>query len=224
MIDRIIRKIHFLSLKSGIRTFAEFKKSKSLNNLEASIEKNKIILLPYYTDYVKNVSSANMASSLELAAFMLTICQLNKYNKLLDMGSGISSFVFRLYAKSNPGVVVYSVDDDSAWLEKTREFLRSYQLDTQHTYSLDNFLALGEKDFDCVLHDLNFVEVRINYIESIMPLLNDSGVVIFDDVHKQDYLFALLKKLKQIGSKVYSVKPVTYDCYGRYSLASEIKQ
>ena len=217
---RIINKIKFLLLQSGIVTFDQFKKIKPFDQLNSKmIEQNKEMLRPYYEQYVKEVSHADMATSLELAAFMYSICKLNHYTKLLDMGSGLSSFVFRLYAKENPGVTVFSVDDDAVWLEKTKDFLRQHQLATDNIFTLDQFLKSGEEEFDCILHDLNFVEVRINYVELIMKIAKQNGIVIFDDVHKPDYLFALLAKLKGIKARVYNVKPVTLDNYKRFALA-----
>ena len=183
------------------------------------MEQNKEMLRPYYEQYVQKVSRADMATSLELAAFMFTICKLNRYTKVLDLGSGLSSFVFRLYAMENPGVNVFSVDDDAAWLEKTKDFLHQHRLSTENIFTLEKFLKLNETNFDCILHDLNFVEVRINYVDSIMKILKQEGIVIFDDVHKPDYLFALLTKMKKTNVKMYSLKPITIDSYGRFSLA-----
>ena len=116
--------------------------------------------------------------------------------------------------------MVFSVDDDAAWLEKTKDFLLQHQLITDNIFTLDQFLKSGEKEFDCILHDLNFVEIRIKYIEHIMRISKRNGLVIFDDVHKPDYLFALLIKLKNMKAKKYNIRPLTYDVYGRFSLAA----
>ncbi len=220
MIGRIARKIRFISLQSSVRGFGELQKVKPFDQLTLKvIEKNKEMLRPYYDQYVRDISSADMAASLELASSMFTICKVNQYKKLLDMGSGLSSFVFRLYAKETPGVTVYSVDDDAAWLEKTKDFLTQHKVGIEKMYTLEQFLKSGESGFDCILHDLNFVEVRINYVEKLMNIVKPDGLIIFDDVHKPDYLFALLSKLKSIPSKIFTVKPVTNDRYGRFALA-----
>lgn len=177
------------------------------------------MLKPYYTEYVQQVSSPAMAASLELAAFMYSICKVTRYTKLLDMGSGLSSFVFRLYAKETPGVKVFSVDDDAAWLEKTKSYLRQNQLDTENMYTLQNFIDLKESGFDCILHDMNFVEVRINYVTLVIEVAKQNGIIIMDDVHKPDYRYALLKKLKNMAVDTFTVKPLTLDSYGRFAFA-----
>jgi len=220
MLTRILRKLNFYRLRSGILGFERFSKDilPDKHFLKA-IEQNKKKLQPYYDQYTREISRADMAASLELATFMFTLCKENHYTKLLDMGSGLSSFVFRLYAKETPGVVVYSVDDDSVWLEKTKDFLRKHQLSTERIEILEKFLISEETNFDCILHDLNFVEVRINYIEWILKIMKRNGLVIFDDVHKPDYLFALLNKLKNNDVKMYDVKAITVDHYERFSLA-----
>ncbi len=220
MISRIFRKLKFMFLQSGVNTFEQFKKIKPFDQLDSKVlDQNMELLRPHYEQYVREISRADMAASLELAAFMFTICKINQFTKLLDMGSGLSSFVFRFYAKETPGVKVYSVDDDAAWLEKTKDFLHQHQLDTQNMFTLDQFLKSSESEFDCILHDLNFVEVRINYVEQMIKITKSNGVIIFDDVHKPDYLFALLVKLKETQSKVFTVKPITNDGYGRFALA-----
>ena len=101
MIRRIINKIKFLTLQSGIAAFDQFKKIKPFDQLNSKmIEQNKKLLKPYYEQYVKEVSRADMAASLELAAFMYTVCKINHYTKLLDMGSGLSSSVRSALASS----------------------------------------------------------------------------------------------------------------------------
>ena len=220
MIKRIFNKLNFLALKSSVQSQEHFTARKPFDQLDSKlIRESSARLEPYYLEYVREISSPEMAASLELASFMFSLCKINRYHNLLDLGSGLSSFVFRLYAKEEPGVTVYSIDDDAAWLDKTRSYLAKYELDTSNMYTLDEFLKMNEQNFDCILHDLNFVEVRINYVEQIMGLAAKKGLIIFDDVHKPDYLRALLVKLKQFEAEKYDVKPLTNDAYGRFSLA-----
>lgn len=221
MIKRIIRKVNSMVLETNIKSYEDFKKVEGFEMLDAKyLEENKEILNHIYNHYVNEVSRPDMAASLELAGFILAICKLKKYKKVLDMGSGLSSYVFRLYASENPGVKVFSVDDDVAWLEKTKLFLEQHQLETDNVYSLDEFIGLKEEGFDCILHDLNFVEVRIQYTTQLLEALKPGGLVIFDDVHKPDYRHALLANLQGTSSKIYSLKPYTLDSYGRFAIAA----
>ena len=221
MRERIVSRLRSFVLEAKIGTFTQFKKIEPFDKLDAeTLEKNRQLLMPYYQEYIRDVSRPDMAASLELTVFIYTICKLNGYSKLLDMGSGLSSFVFRLYANETPGVQVYSVDDDVAWLEKTKHFLQGHKLEVKGIIPLEEFLSLGELDFDCILHDLNFVEVRINHVERLMKIAKHNGIVIFDDAHKTDYSFSLLRMLKKKHAKLYNLKPVTLDSYGRFSVAA----
>ncbi len=221
MKERVIRKIKSLSLRSRVLSFNKFKAIGHLSQINLqTFEHYKTAIKPYYERYIKEVSRADMATSLELATFMYMICNINQYTRLLDMGSGLSSFVFRFYAKEHPGVKIYSVDDDAAWLAKTRDYLVRHDLNTENMLTLEDFMELPDMQFDCILHDLNFVEVRINYVEQILKRLESQGLIIFDDVHKPDYLYALLTKLNDNQVKAYDLKSITLDTYGRFALAA----
>ena len=221
MISRLIAKIRFLLLRSQMGDFDQFKMIQPFDQLEHSLlQKNRELLKPHYDYYVKEVSREDMAISLELATCLYSICCVGRYEKILDVGSGFSSFVFRLYARETPGVCVYSVDDDEEWLHKTREFLIANNLTVKNTYRLDQFLLSKENEFDFILNDLNFVDIRLNYSERIMEISKPNGLVIFDDVHKPEYLFPLLSRLSKLKIKVFSLKAVTFDPFGRYSLAA----
>jgi len=219
MIGRIFRKIRFNILELRVKSFDELQRALSLDQFNAAVEKSRKRLGPYYSDYVQNVSSPEMAASLELAAFMYTLCKIKQYKNLLDTGSGLSSFVFRLYASETPGVTVTSIDDDAAWLDKTKQYLQRHQLGVENMYTVQEFVDTAVSGFDCILHDMNFVEVRINYVELVVQRLAQSGVIIMDDVHKPDYRFALLKKLQNMNVDCYTVKSETFDSYGRYAFA-----
>ncbi|HCZ34638.1 MAG TPA: hypothetical protein DHV26_01780 [Cytophagales bacterium] len=218
MWSRIVRKLNFLKLKSGVLPYTRFENEYAPVTQE-DISKAAQKLKPYYEQYITHVSRADMAMSLELAAFVFALCVKKGYKNLLDLGSGFSSFVYRLYASEQVGVQVLSVDDDAQWLEKTKSYLRQHGLPDAGMLTLDQFLQQPVTKFDCVLHDLNFVEVRINYVQHVLDATANSGVLILDDVHKPDYLYLVLDMLKQKSISVYDLKPVTLDSYNRYALA-----
>ena len=207
-VKRIIRKLYSIYLHLRVKKFATI----------PGVEQNTKLLKPYFDDYIERVSVANMAASLELAAVLLSLLQSRKYKKLVDLGSGFSSFVFRLYAKSNPGVEVISVDDDALWLEKTRDYLKKNNVSDSDLLTLDQFLAKNLSGFDCILHDMNFVEVRINYVSTLLTKLSDNGILILDDMHKPDYRIDVLKKLEHEPFNIYDVREQTLDSFGRYSM------
>lgn len=219
MIHRLLRKIKSVTSDASIRSFHQWQSSSvSYERLVSTCDACREQLRAAYEDYVNNVSRPDMAASLELGALLLALCKINRWQNLLDLGSGFSSYVFRLYARQTPGVTVYSVDDDPVWLKRTSSFLTGHQLSADNLVCLDDFLRTNPMPFDCILHDLNFVEVRIHHVEELLRRLSPGGVVIFDDAHKADYRAALMKILSSRGT-TYSLRPVTQDNYGRYALA-----
>ncbi|MCE7863101.1 MAG: hypothetical protein DYG99_06115 [Bacteroidetes bacterium CHB5] len=217
MLNRIARKMSFQILKSKILPYPKLEEQFLLTPTE--IDRASKILKPYYDYYIAHVSKADMAMSLELAALVYALCVKKELKNLLDLGSGFSSFVYRLYASTHSGVRVVSVDDDAQWLEKTRMYLHEQNLSDTRLITLEQFLEEPISGFDCVLHDLNFVEVRINYLPQVLAATAHAGVLILDDVHKPDYLHQVLKKLKHESVTVYNLKPATLDSFNRFALA-----
>lgn len=220
MIQRIVRKLRTLARQSAVGSYKQFvSRLDTAGKLDLqAISDCREKLRETYEQYIGEVSPANMAASLELCSFLLAVCRAKRFTRLLDLGSGLSSFVFRCYADENPGVTVFSVDDDEAWLAKTIGFLKKKSLNTTNVMTLRHFRSLNEAGFDCILHDMNFVEVRINQVSEVLAIVNPGGLVVFDDVHKPDYRAGLLSKLAPEKGSVFSLKPVTEDQFGRYSM------
>lgn len=220
MFDRILRKLNFILLEFSVESLNRLKAVNPFDKLTLQFVKaNQEILRPYYEEYVSKVSRSDMAASLELAAFLFSVCKINQYTKLMDVGSGFSSFVFRFYAKQTPGVRVYSIDDDTEWLEKTKHYLNEHSLNTDDMLTVEDFMQLNEGGFDCILHDMNFVEVRIQYVDFVFRSAKKNGLIIMDDVHKMDYRFALLKKLKSLEASCFTLRDMTKDNFGRFAYA-----
>lgn len=213
-------KIKLFFLKKNIKPYQSFNRNYCSNLItDDLLNKNKSKLEPYHKFYIENISSPDMAASLELATFIYTLCEVKKAAKVLDVGSGFSSFIFRLYASHTPGVTVFSIDDDALWLEKTKDYLKKENLNTDNMYTVDEFFKSNIADFDIILHDMNYVDVRIKYVEKVMNIAKSGGVVIMDDVHKPDYMLPLLNLLKIQDVSVYDLKPVTFDSFKRFALA-----
>jgi len=173
-----------------------------------------------HTQYIKEISSPEMAMSIELAEFLIEYCISNRPSKIIDLGSGFSSYVFRLYKKKyNNDAIIYSVDDNEDWLVKTKKYLEKHQL------NYDNLLTLDELQtkqlngfFDLVLLDLNFVEKRQHYIVYSNELKNKEGNVIIDDVHKVEFLREVKSKAASQNANLYDIRLKTKDQFGRFAI------
>ncbi|MGK7390872.1 MAG: hypothetical protein ACNS60_10985 [Candidatus Cyclobacteriaceae bacterium M2_1C_046] len=174
-----------------------------------------------YTNYTSSISSKEMAVSLETCACLYTFCHVFNVKKILEMGSGLSSYVFRTYQKEVPDVEVYSIDDNEEWLSKTHEFLSSHSLSTDKIFTLQQFLLQKDNSFDLVFHDLNFVEERIKHVDFVIDRSATSSFMIFDDVHKPNYYSALAEKLKQHKLPFFSLKRYTHDQFDRFSIVAK---
>ena len=172
--------------------------------------------------YIKQISSVDMAMSLELANFIMNFCIEYKPKYLLDLGSGFSSFVFRLYQNNfkEMGVIVYSVDDDINWLVKTKDYLINKRLNIDYLFDLEEFKNFNLREyFDLILLDLNFVDVRKDYLTFSMNLLSKNGLLIVDDVHKVEFLREVKNATKINDFKLSNIKNSTVDKLGRFAIA-----
>lgn len=192
-------------------------------------------LKPYYKEYTSEVSPDDWAISLELATFLQIFCDITKPKSILDLGSGFSSFVFRRYqATAHIKPEVWTVDDSQKWLKKTRTFLEytTYPCENLTTWNsfleflsttrdVKNKLQSEVKNFDLILHDLGSMESRAGRLERLLmvliPLSSPNGVIILHDIHKPNYLKAVIQMSKHLNCKVYNLKFYTLDSYGRHS-------
>jgi predicted O-methyltransferase YrrM len=176
-------------------------------------------LLPNYKEYVSGVSDEIMAASLELSRFLLFFCVIRNPGRILDLGSGFTSFVFRAYAQAAPrNPVVWSVDDSAEWLEKTRTYLGSKGLSTENLVSWDEFESLKPEPFDFILYDLGGFEFRRKSFENVLNRMAKEGVLVVDDMHAAEYGLHVKKKVVEHGMSGYSIRRYTHDRFNRYSL------
>jgi predicted O-methyltransferase YrrM len=176
-------------------------------------------LRPAYESYVRGVSAKEHAMSLELAAFLLALCRRVDAERVIDLGSGFSSYVLRLYADENPGTGVTSVDSSPDWLEKSRRFVSAKGFDA------DNFIAWSDFDprkeidsYDVVLHDLGDMTLRTAALPQALVLARRGAYVVLDDVHKRGYRAYAHRVVSASSAWSIDIRAITKDSIGRYSL------
>lgn len=174
-----------------------------------------------HREYISGISSPDMALSLQTSLFLLHYCILYKPHRLVDLGSGFSSYVLRLYQKMyrQENIIVFSVDDHVEWLLKTQQFIVQNQLDSNNIVNLEAFIQMNNKDyFDLVFLDLNFVEQRKKYLQYSIDIINEKGILIVDDVHKVDFLREVKKIVYLNNLRCIDIKRYTLDEFGRFAL------
>lgn len=184
-------------------------------------------LQPDHVDYCTRIGHPNHAASVELAAFLVTLCDAlvetgEPPRRVVDLGSGFTSFVLRCWAHQQPdGPEVWSVDDSSEWLEKTRGYLVEKGCSTDHLYTWSDFRERAPYDFDIVVHDLGTMDVRARTLSEVIELARPGGLIVLDDVHKPDYRRFAIEELARHELEVISLKAITRDALTRYAYLVE---
>ncbi len=183
-----------------------------------------------WKEYTTTISSQGHASSLELCQYLFKHLKTYTPEHVVDMGSGFSSFVTRYYKKEiNPNAIVYSVDDDVTWLEKTKQYLIREELPIDNLVLFEDFKNTDLK-FDLILYDLGRIPTRIKNIEFPATITKSGATILYDDIHfdkaysnkcriydtpyLQDVFFDYTKKNGLSWDKLIE----TYDIYGRYCM------
>jgi len=217
-------KFYDSSIRAGIEARADFGKlEKIFPGLYEDYVRRKAEfdsrLLPFYKEYISGVSDEIMAASLDLSRFLLFFCEIRKPGRILDLGSGFSSFVFRSYAQAAPRKpVVWSVDDSVEWLDKTRTYLDSKGLNTENLVPWNEFESLKLEPFDFILYDLGGFDFRKSSFEKVLNRMAKEGVLVVDDMHSADYGLHVKRKIAEHGMSKYSIRRYTHDHFNRYSL------
>jgi predicted O-methyltransferase YrrM len=174
-------------------------------------------LQPYYDEYISEMSTEAMAIGFESAVFLTVLCHICTPQKILDLGSGFSSLVFRLYAATaDYAPSVWSVDDELTWLETTRNFLISNRLASDNLVHWQTFIEARPESFDLVLHDLGRMPFRTKTLRDAIALAHTSGLIVLDDIHKDEYRSHVKRVLKEMELPFYSLRAFTKDRFGRY--------
>lgn len=222
LLEKVYRRIRFRQLAGRVR---DVTRHEALNCGLARVKSHPgdTTLINFYLAYVSEISRPDMAASLECIKTLLTLCRAFNCKKILELGSGFSSYALRRFASHDRSISIYSIDDNAAWLAKTEQYLATNRLALDNVMMLDDFLESGESDFDMIFFDLNFVEVRRRYIEMVVTKCRPGGLILFDDAHKTDYMYEVLYQTRRAPINFYDLRSFTRDAFGRFSLLG-IKQ
>jgi predicted O-methyltransferase YrrM len=156
-----------------------------------------------------------MAISLELALFLWALLLDRRPERILDLGSGFSSLVFRRYARDVcPGATVWTVDHDPGWLTRTREFLHGHDVPLEE---MTTWEGLNARDFGLVFHDLGDMQVRAATLDRIISLTRPGGVLVLDDMQFKEYRAAVCRAIQRYDLRYWDLAASTRDSIGRYS-------
>jgi predicted O-methyltransferase YrrM len=189
-----------------------------LIDLDSKIKESKETLMPIYKYFKTHISKGNSAASIEISAFLDVYMRYTNPTRIVDLGSGFSSYVLRRYQADKENVEVWSVDSSKDWLEKTKYYLQSNNLNTKHLYTWDEFSKLSIGKFSLIFLDERPIERRVENIARLRNSLTDKGALVIDDVHKDHLRLPILKQFENNMDSLLSLRLISKDELGRYSI------
>jgi predicted O-methyltransferase YrrM len=175
-----------------------------------------------YNYYIENISSRPMAASLPCCIYLLALYDRLLPLKVLELGSGFTSYCLRFYKKlRNINSEIYSIDTSKEWLETSKNYCKERELDINNFQIWDYFKECREK-FDLIFVDIDSGPRRHLYFESVFKQFSKVGTFIYlDDLHKPQVYKNLDSILSTINHKRYNIKDLTID-RKRFSTLVEI--
>ena len=139
-------------------------------------------------DYNKSVGLSDDDNSYPFAGYKEILNQIYnevlslKAKKVLDIGFGTATLTSRLYEK---GIEIYGQDFSKEMLDIAKEKMphaRLYFKDFSH--GLDEALLTNKYDAIIATYSLHHLadEDKIDFIKSLLPLLNNGGKILIGDV------------------------------------------
>jgi predicted O-methyltransferase YrrM len=169
--------------------------------------------------YVTSVSPPAMAASLEVCVLLLALARAQRATRVLDLGSGFSSFVTRTFVRETGSACrATSVDDSGEWLGRTRVFLRKQGLETDDMLTWETFRSVPSGPYDLVFHDLGDMPVRAAALPYVLGQVAAGGIVVLDDMHKSGYPEQVRRACGNAGFDLYPVPTLTTDAFGRFAV------
>ena len=111
------------------------------------------------------------------------------------------------------------MDDDPAWLGRTRGYLeeKGVSTDDLEVWGQGFDPAARAGSYDLVLHDMGTMETRERTLIEALALANAGGCVVLDDVHKPAFRDYARRTLASRRQPVLSARAWTRDRLTRYA-------
>lgn len=185
--------------------------------INREFRKSELLFTQSYEVYISTISSNRHAASLSQAVFLYAWCMVSKPKKILDLGSGYSTYVFGLYKNVHKKIQIDSVDDSSSWMRKTKKFLKSNKSCIPHFYLWSEFVKMSKKNYDFIFYDLGTMETRAQNISMLLKFMGPSTIVCLDDLHFPVYENVVHNFCINNNLQYYSTRKYTKDKFGRFS-------
>lgn len=171
--------------------------------------------LQAHAEYIRTVSRAEYASSAEFNAELWRFMDARKPQTILDLGSGFTSYVTRLWAADNDAIV-WSVDDSPSWLETTTKYLQKMGVKTK-TMVLWDYLQerYPDRKYDLVVYDMGVLATRLRKLREALDHVRPGGAIFCDDMNWNEMQTAMGDFGKLRGFEV-TMLPEAVDSFKRH--------
>jgi len=186
------------------------------SNLAFSVAMDRGAFEAAFADYITHYSVETEAISLAASYYLLETLHRGHVKRVLDLGTGWSSYVFRFYKKMfAKEMTICSVDESEHWLGMTARFLAKHDLDTS---DLRLWPRTGERGYDLVFLDMGRPWERH---ACVAPALKKAeGMLVCNDLHYEGYRTQLQNTLGAMGLVLTPI-PETTDRFGRFMGVAE---
>ncbi len=175
-----------------------------------------------YDDYVQTVSTARMAITFELAAFLDSFVRKIGPMRIADLGSGFSTYV--LATASGGKANLLAVDESPVWIRRTLDFLERRAVSPPSVMTWDALLReRPECQFDLVIHDLGEMRSRLGTLAIGTELLAPGGYLIIDDVQRMPYRWRARRQLHRGGYRVQTLWRQTHNRWDRHAWLAQLR-
>jgi glycosyltransferase involved in cell wall biosynthesis len=182
------------------------------SNFGAAVPLDRSSFEAAFSDYVTKYSIETEAISLEASYYLWEFLSASSVERVLDLGSGWSSFVFRLYKRlAAADLFICSTDESEHWLGTTARFLAMHDLDTSNLHLWPH---IDEGPYDLVLYDMGRPWDQHEHLTRMLDLTR--GVLLCDDMHYDSLRSALEACAASHGLGVRLLASETTDRFGRF--------
>lgn len=136
---------------------------------------------------------------------------------VLDLGSGLTSYLLHALMGELPGLTVVTTDTSPGWLDRTvGELVRDgYDAQNCHRHPAFEEGHRGREQYGIVSVDIFNTPYRLTLAPKLAGWLGLGGIMLLDDWHMPHYAVPMTDALLKLGLRV-EPQPGTTDEFGRF--------
>lgn len=180
---------------------------------EALLEAHQQIATAY-RGYVRNVSPRQMAISYETACYVYALCKMRRPARIIEFGSGFSSYMLRRYQTTTDGCAVVSVDDSAEWLRWSAQFCETHGLEADGFHLWPDY---PPGPYDLVVYDFGSGEFRNEHFATATALVAPDGLIVYDDAQHVAHHAHMRQACAARRMDLFSVEEWTLDEWSRFA-------